>query len=780
MSETVDERLYQLVPSIYRLRDAAQGEPLRALLDIIQGVHDEVEADIEELYDNWFIGTCDEWVVPYIGDLLGVRGLYSVSPTTFSQRARVANTIGYRRRKGTAAMLELLARDVTDWPAHVVEFFRQLETTQYLNHLRLTNVRTPDLRDTNALELLGGPFEQVAHTADVRHIDIGRGKYNIANIGLFLWRLQSYPITKGTALPDPSGGYRFSPLGSGSTPPGYDEPLFNQPQANTGDPRLPSEPYVPGMLRRRALYDELDARRQALAENTTPRTIYFGDTPVLRVYLDGATNDSVPPEQILICDLTTWQRPPAQIVYTASDGSQHAAPIRVSVDPKLGRLMPVAPVAAGTDVLVSYSYGFSGDVGGGPYTRQDSAAQALSAPVSWQRAVTKDVPEVPGQRYNTLGAAIADWNALTAPTAGVIAITDSRTYVENIAITIPQGSQLLIVAAEWPDTTPGHFNADGVRPHLRGGITVTGSAPAGTSDSDALALSGLVIEGSVTVSPGNLGALRLTHCTVVPGAGGVTVNADSPPGKRNDRLSVTLTRCVTGPIGLPQPASQAAARPVQIAGPAPVPGRGPLSGLFPPRVALTGAPLAGVSGAGVSDAAPFLTITDSIVASAREPADYTGAAVTAPFAAATLNAVTVLGTCAVRSLSASNCIFAGVVTAARRQIGCVRFCYVPDGSKVPRRYRCQPALALSTTDDAQEQARVLAYLRPLFTSRRYGDPAYAQLDLAGPTEIATGADDQGEMGAFHFLMQPQRVANLRTSLEEYLRFGLEAGIFFVT
>jgi hypothetical protein len=36
------------------------------------------------------------------------------------------------------------------------------------------------------------------------------------------------------------------------------------------------------------------------------------------------------------------------------------------------------------------------------------------------------------------------------------------------------------------------------------------------------------------------------------------------------------------------------------------------------------------------------------------------------------------------------------------------------------------------------------------------------------------------MGVFNSLMQPQREANLRTALDEYLRFGLAAGVFFVT
>ena len=36
------------------------------------------------------------------------------------------------------------------------------------------------------------------------------------------------------------------------------------------------------------------------------------------------------------------------------------------------------------------------------------------------------------------------------------------------------------------------------------------------------------------------------------------------------------------------------------------------------------------------------------------------------------------------------------------------------------------------------------------------------------------------MGAFSTLKQPQREANLRTALDEYLRFGLEAGAVYVT
>src|SRR5262249_9419964 len=130
------ERLYALLPTIYRLRDAAQGEVLRALLEVVDDQIAAIEDDVAARYESWFIETCPEWVGPYIGDLVGVRGLNRASPRTRSQRAFVANVLAYRRRKGTAAMLEQLARDVTGWPAHAVEYFLRVGTTQHLNHLR--------------------------------------------------------------------------------------------------------------------------------------------------------------------------------------------------------------------------------------------------------------------------------------------------------------------------------------------------------------------------------------------------------------------------------------------------------------------------------------------------------------------------------------------------------------------------------------------------------------------------------------------------------------------
>jgi hypothetical protein len=88
---------------------------------------------------------------------------------------------------------------------------------------------------------------------------------------------------------------------------------------------------------------------------------------------------------------------------------------------------------------------------------------------------------------------------------------------------------------------------------------------------------------------------------------------------------------------------------------------------------------------------------------------------------------------------------------------------------VPRRFACRPAAG----DDPRA-------VRPQFTSLRYGHHAYGQLSRRTSVKVRQGADDEAEMGVYHDLYQPQREANLRLRLDEYLRFGLEAGIFYAS
>ena len=695
MNDAAQDRLYSLLPAIYRLRDAAEGEPLRALLAVIGDELGLVDDDISRLYDNWFIETCDEWVVPYIGDLLGVQGLFPIQAAGFTQRAYVANTVAYRRRKGTAAVLEQLARDVTGWPAVAVEFFERLVTTQNVNHVRPHAPAMPDIRDANQLGFLGGPFDRTAHTADVRHIDNGRGKHNIPNVGLFLWRLQAYHIGGVTARQVASNDerrYTFSP-------PGKNQSLYHLARTEESITQMAQPLDVPLALSRRFLLRNLDA---CYGTENEPRSLLIRAGGQVR-----------PIGDILVCDLSDKQ----------GGGWAHSPPAgKVAVDPELGR------IAFGSDpagaIEVGYTYGFGGDLGGGPYDRRDSVEDFLrdfaASQNTWQMGVTQQSPVGAGtQIVTTLGQAVQAWNDQPAGAQGIIALMDSRTYREDLigalAIRIPAGSRLLLVAAGWPEAPDasgqriaGRIAPTDLRPHLHGALEVIGTAPAGALQPGAFALNGLLVEGTVTMLAGNLAELRLAHCTLVPGRSSLAIKMEDQAGQGNENLTVGLDRSICGPLGLPA-TIRAASITASIVG-------GDLSG-------------------------PTLNVQAS----------------------------TVLGATQATSLEASNSIFDGMVVVERRQIGCTRFCFLPFESLAPQRYRCQPA-------DAASAGRIF----PTYASTTYGEADYGQLAGTVDPEIGAGAEDEGEMGAFHFLQAPQRLKNLRVSLDEYLRFGLEAGVFFAS
>jgi len=153
-----------------------------------------------------------------------------------------------------------------------------------------------------------------------------------------------------------------------------------------------------------------------------------------------------------------------------------------------------------------------------------------------------------------------------------------------------------------------------------------------------------------------------------------------------------------------------------------------------------------------------------------------GTAIDADLVSAALDQVTVLGPVTVEQLSASDCVMAGQVTVARQQAGCLRFSYVSQDAVAPRRYRCQPDLALTDVADPVTAAAVRARLTPAFSSAAYGDPAYGRLDDRNDPALLTGASNGAAMGAFAELQEPQRLANLAAVLDEHLRLGLEAGV----
>ena len=240
LTETEQRRLNEL-------EEKRQRGPLKSLLSVIAEQAEVLEEDLAQLYDDLFIETCAEWAVPYIGDLIGARGAFVFPGAKFTQRAFVANTMAYRRRKGTAAVLEQLARDVTGWTAKVVEYFQLLATTQYLNHIRLDNLSVADLGNSQTLEWLDTPFDRVTRTVDVRRIEPRRGRYNIPNIGIFLYRIDSFPVTEAPAFQLDSHRWLFDALGR-------DTQLYNKPEAEDEITHLAEPINVPIPISRRVLH----------------------------------------------------------------------------------------------------------------------------------------------------------------------------------------------------------------------------------------------------------------------------------------------------------------------------------------------------------------------------------------------------------------------------------------------------------------------------------------------------------------------------------------------
>ena len=80
----------------------------------------------------------------------------------FSQRSYVANTLAYRRRKGTAAVLEQLGGDITGWRCKAVEFFAVTASAQHANHPRPLHHFTAGIRSTYHNQFHGGPFDRGA------------------------------------------------------------------------------------------------------------------------------------------------------------------------------------------------------------------------------------------------------------------------------------------------------------------------------------------------------------------------------------------------------------------------------------------------------------------------------------------------------------------------------------------------------------------------------------------------------------------------------------------
>src|SRR5271154_1809652 len=85
------QRLWALLPAIYRTDDSAPSEapgPLQELLNRVSAQVAVVRRSLDRLWADQSIETCDDWVIPYIGDLLDTNLLANLDAA--AQRLDVA------------------------------------------------------------------------------------------------------------------------------------------------------------------------------------------------------------------------------------------------------------------------------------------------------------------------------------------------------------------------------------------------------------------------------------------------------------------------------------------------------------------------------------------------------------------------------------------------------------------------------------------------------------------------------------------------------------------
>ncbi|MCC6368249.1 MAG: hypothetical protein IT165_32385 [Bryobacterales bacterium] len=791
-------KLWGLIPAVYRAEDSAVFDkpgPLRELVNRIAAQAAVLRRSIDRLWEDQSIETCDDWVIPYIADLLATNLVASLDGR--GQRLDVAKTIYYRRRKGTVSILEEIAADITGWEARVVEFFRRMGRTrhrldppiglpverQFPDRLQqaqgLVGQYThtgiggwADLRNRYGAESAHTAFDEFAHFADFR---LGQGQvgwHNIPRLGVFLWRLKSFGVDQTTpvAVQGCADWYTFDPTGR-------DIQLFasaSRRETNSyGDAwNSPEEWQLP-----------------------TPVSDALWSASAGLLYPEDAAET--------VRSLT---------VYTHPGVAGYAAvnPADVTVYPERGRFrVHNPPVSA--QVFGSYHYGFSSTIGAGPYDRRIRVSQtALPQPTT----------------------AVSGGGAFTPVMAGTTRIDDSLTYQ-------PQ--------AAGPFATAAVAAKNEKRPVIR---MAEGNQWIFEGQPDAeLTLEGLLVSGGDVVLRGEFAVVTLRNTTLDPGSsGGTALFATAADGRalrpvhlwvEGKVTCVVVERSITGPIrtrnggvleelqitdsivqGL-RTAAPGKLEAVDVKDAASLAAelrdaKTPLTkylvsvfpaalntaldaytGPQPPDAALLGQIVDGlnavIAGSLLYTAARFegIALSPAVVevvaanpsGAALErlnrllleeafPLELGHAAIAMPDGVAQLTRVTVLGRMNVHRLEASECILDDFVVTEDAQRGCVRFTCWATGSVLPRRYEC-----------VETRARA-----PIFASRVFGNAAYAQVAsqadaaIVAPVDgsIREGAQNGSEMGAFSLEKNAIKERSLRIKFEEYMPVGLVPVLVFVT
>jgi len=719
------EKLWELVPSHHKHEDGIAERPgtLRAFIELIAEQAALLRRSNDRLWDDAFIDLCDDWAVPYIGDLVATRMVSALNKR--GRRVDVAKTIYYRRRKGTPRVLEELIADITGWEGKVVESFRFLARCAHRLDPAVSERVDPspgwaNLRSVRLAEQADGPWDPFAHTADLRVSHGEAGRWNIPKVSFHLFRLTAISLhgvtpraraTAGTFTFDPSGRdvQLFMPRHRGAGHP-WDEWQSARPwevPAPMGCRVLGHAEYVISRaLVARLLADGVpaaavnelgpvvgqtfpteDALHDHLATLTAPTVAILMASGVYDALRAGALIDecgkqALWPSAVEIVPTPSAPGPSSPVrrermaAAGLGDWTLTAAAVDALVDPGRGRFKLLAPPAAPGAVRVTCTYGFGGELGAGGYDR---------------RAHLIDSPDVVAPTGGTIDAATfpSDGGHLS----GSVELIDSATYTVTGN---PTGVRRLVVQA-----------ANFQRPYVRLAAPWSFTAAAGIEAT--LVIEGLWIGAAVAAElrlEGTWKSVVLRHVTLDPG------------GVDTDGVALPAVRLrINGQLDELQIASSIATC-IEL---------GP---------------------AGVVDS---VVVSDSIL-DARQVG---GVAISLPRGGVDLRRTTVLGGLAVERLYASEALVTDHIEVTDTQVGCFRFSSAPPGSRLPHPYRW-----VHWTGG------------PVFTSTRFGDAGYVWLADTAPDELVNGGENDREIGAWCSALNPIKEASLLAKVEEYLPFGL--------
>jgi len=729
------EKLWDLIPTVYKMEDGASDAPspgaLRALAEIIAEQAAILRRSHDRLWEDQFVELADDWAVPYIADLVATRLVSALNPA--GRRVDVAKTIYYRRRKGTLAVLEELIADIARWEGKTVEMFRRLARARHRLdeepaldaglHTGTLPGGWADLRSLTARGTTGGPFDEFHHTPDFRRHEGRNGRYGISKLGFFLYRLGAYRVSGVTPrLMHGTTGFTFDPSGR-------NVPLFmprNRP-ADWSQWRSALEWELPSRLPMRVLNDAQFTVTEGVVRHLADQAgISSGAESDLRSVRDVRFRD-----ESRFRDTLSTMASSSELLSAAI----YEALATLALVDDCGKAV-VLPDDQGQPTLVADALSVN-ESNRGLVTRQSIIGAGLG---SWSTSAT--------DRRLAIDPACGRMLFLDGPDASVTA-----DYYYGFSGEIGAGTyDRRLCLSEQID-----FHVSGGGDHLdfedldNGGVTQIDDSATYEPVSDKLAVRDLTVQAAngqrPYLLPGAnwvLNAAEHEDATAtldglwIGGVGGSVIFRAERNGQRGNYRRVTIRHCTLDPGGEAADGSAIAAVPI----------------LVDCRIQelVIQSSIVGPIMATAEGAVEKLTICDSIVHST----DSTVPAIELNSGIAMLRRVTVLGEMKLHRLRASEVLAVDLVTVIDTQDGCFRFSAAPPASRAPSPYR-----SFTLTDD-----------RSLFASRRFGDPGYLQLSAAAPAEIATGAEDGSEMGAFSAQCNPIKLQGLTAKAEEYMPFGL--------